>query len=92
MDLLPSLATSLADRYQLDRELGAGGMATVYLARDLRHDRDVAMKVLRPDASWTLSRIMRAAIYTWYSEYCTEDTRRRAYIAALPAPAVQRSP
>jgi serine/threonine-protein kinase len=43
------LATALSDRYRIDRELGAGGMATVYLARDLRHDRNVAIKVLRPE-------------------------------------------
>ena len=43
------LFTALADRYRVDRELGAGGMATVYLARDLRHDREVAIKVLHPD-------------------------------------------
>jgi len=43
------LAAALADRYQLQRELGQGGMATVYLARDLRHDRQVAVKVLRPE-------------------------------------------
>ena len=39
----------MADRYAIDRELGRGGMATVYLARDLKHDRLVAIKVLRPD-------------------------------------------
>ncbi|MGK2963358.1 MAG: protein kinase domain-containing protein, partial [Gemmatimonadaceae bacterium] len=39
----------LSDRYEIERELGAGGMATVYLARDLRHDRMVAIKVLRPE-------------------------------------------
>jgi serine/threonine-protein kinase len=39
----------LADRYRIERELGQGGMATVYLARDLRHERQVAIKVLRPD-------------------------------------------
>ena len=43
------LFPALADRYRIEREIGAGGMATVYLARDLKHDRDVALKVLRPD-------------------------------------------
>jgi hypothetical protein len=41
----------VADRYQVGREIGAGGMATIYLARDLKHDRDVALKVLRSDLS-----------------------------------------
>src|SRR6476659_2347529 len=44
-----SLRAALAGRYELQRELGAGGMATVYLAEDLKHDRKVAIKVLRPD-------------------------------------------
>jgi predicted unusual protein kinase regulating ubiquinone biosynthesis (AarF/ABC1/UbiB family) len=44
-----ALRDSLADRYRLERELGAGGMATVYLAHDLKDDRDVAIKVLHPD-------------------------------------------
>jgi hypothetical protein len=44
-----ALAGALADRYRIERELGAGGMATVYLAQDLRHDRKVAVKVLRPE-------------------------------------------
>ena len=43
------LTVALADRYALDRELGEGGMATVYLAEDLRHRRKVAIKVLRPE-------------------------------------------
>lgn len=43
------LTAALADRYRIERALGAGGMATVYLAHDLRHDRDVAIKVLHPD-------------------------------------------
>jgi serine/threonine protein kinase len=47
-DLLDRLRTSLADRYAFDREIGRGGMATVYLAQDLKHDRPVAIKVLHP--------------------------------------------
>ena len=43
------LSAALADRYAITRELGAGGMATVYLARDIKHDRDVAIKVLKPE-------------------------------------------
>ncbi len=46
---LDRLAAVLADRYRIERELGAGGMATVYLAQDLKHDRKVAIKVLRPE-------------------------------------------
>jgi Tol biopolymer transport system component/tRNA A-37 threonylcarbamoyl transferase component Bud32 len=46
---LPRLTAALADRYRLERELGAGGMATVYLAQDFKHDRKVAIKVLRPE-------------------------------------------
>ena len=48
-DVVSRLTASLSDRYRLDRELGAGGMAKVYLAHDLKHDRDVAIKVLHPD-------------------------------------------
>jgi serine/threonine-protein kinase len=48
---LGQLRTALADRYRLEREVGQGGMATVYLAHDLRHDRKVALKVLRPELS-----------------------------------------
>jgi serine/threonine protein kinase len=49
VDPIDRLRAALADRYMIERQLGSGGMATVYLARDLRHERDVAVKVLRPD-------------------------------------------
>ena len=48
-DPLDRITTALADRYAIEHELGAGGMATVYLAQDLKHDRKVAVKVLRPE-------------------------------------------
>jgi serine/threonine protein kinase len=48
-DPLSRLSAALADRYRIERELGQGGMATVYLAEDLKHDRKVALKVLKPE-------------------------------------------
>jgi serine/threonine-protein kinase len=48
------LSAALADRYRIERELGLGGMATVYLAEDLKHHRQVAVKVLRPELAATL--------------------------------------
>ncbi len=53
-DLVETLKAALADRYTLDRELGRGGMATVYLARDVRHARQVAIKVLHPELAAVL--------------------------------------
>jgi eukaryotic-like serine/threonine-protein kinase len=44
-----ALTAALADRYRIERELGRGGMATVYLAHDLKHDRQVALKILHPE-------------------------------------------
>lgn len=53
-DLRERLSTALADRYRIEREVGAGGMATVYLAEDLKHGRHVAVKVLRPELAEAL--------------------------------------
>ncbi|MEO6525768.1 MAG: protein kinase [Gemmatimonadaceae bacterium] len=50
-EMLERLRTALADRYRVERELASGGMATVYLARDVRHERNVAIKVLLPELS-----------------------------------------
>ncbi len=58
---LDRLKTALSDRYAVEHELGAGGMATVYLAEDLKHHRKVAVKVLRPElaAAIGLERFLR---------------------------------
>ena len=48
-EITARLSTALADRYKLERHLGEGGMAQVYLALDLKHERKVAVKVLKPE-------------------------------------------
>ena len=53
-DTFDRLKTALADRYAIERELGSGGMATVYLAKDVKHRRKVAVKVLRPELAAVL--------------------------------------
>ena len=53
-DILARLAAALEGRYVVEREIGVGGMARVYLARDLKHHRDVALKVLRPELASSL--------------------------------------
>ncbi len=53
-DLLERLKAPLSDHYDLERELGAGGMAIVFLARDVKHDRQVAVKVFRPELASSL--------------------------------------
>jgi class 3 adenylate cyclase len=53
-EFLDALTSALGDRYKIERELGVGGMATVYLARDLRHGRQVAIKVPHPSLSESL--------------------------------------
>ena len=54
MSVADRLSSALAGRYRIERELGAGGMATVYLAEDLKHDRKVAIKVLKPELAAVL--------------------------------------
>ena len=54
MPTIDRLTAALSDRYRIERELGAGGMATVYLAEDLKHDRRVAIKVLKPELAAVL--------------------------------------
>src|SRR5438128_2348235 len=49
MDALAQLKSLLADRHEVDREIGRGGMATVHVARDVRHNRKVALKLLNPE-------------------------------------------
>jgi len=53
-EMLDGLKTALQDRYTIEREIGAGGMATVHLARDLKHDRKVALKIFRPELAAAL--------------------------------------
>ncbi|MEQ1691162.1 MAG: protein kinase, partial [Gemmatimonas sp.] len=53
-DVPHRLAAALADRYRIERELGQGGMASVYLAEDLKHDRKVAIKVLKSELAAVL--------------------------------------
>src|SRR5436309_11757251 len=55
-DPLARLQAAFADRYAIERELGRGGMATVYLAQDLKHRRPVAIKVLAPELAAALGR------------------------------------
>ena len=51
---LERLSTALAERYRIEREVGRGGMATVYLAEDLKHHRHVAIKVMKPQLAAAL--------------------------------------
>jgi cbb3-type cytochrome oxidase subunit 3/tetratricopeptide (TPR) repeat protein len=53
-DVIDRLRSALADRYTIERELGRGGMASVYLARDQKHERDVALKVFHPELAQVL--------------------------------------
>ena len=54
-EITTRLSTALANRYKIERHLGAGGMATVYLAHDLKHDRPVAVRVYSRVLNWGFS-------------------------------------
>ena len=71
------LNAALSGRYAIDREIGSGGMATVYLAHDVRHDRGVALKVLRPE----LAAVMGAERFL--SEIRTTANLQHPHILAL---------
>jgi serine/threonine-protein kinase len=94
---LDSLEAALADRYRIERELGEGGMATVYLADDLRHERQVALKVLKPElaallgAERFLSEIKTTAALrhprTWRAKPSETGSAGRAHSrSARPSP------
>ncbi len=72
-----ALPNVLLDRYRIEREVGRGGMATVYLARDLRHERDVAVKVLHPDLAAALG------VERFLSEIKTTAKLQHPHILAL---------
>jgi len=63
-DPLERLQSALADRYAIERELGRGGMAVVYLARGLKLDRPVALKVLRPELAASLGSSSRMSFFS----------------------------
>ncbi len=63
MTIPDRLSAALAGRYRIERERGAGGMATVYLAEDLKHDRKVAIKVLKPELAAVLATWPRVGIW-----------------------------
>jgi serine/threonine protein kinase len=83
-DVSARLTDSLADRYRIERELGAGGMATVFLAHDLRHDRDVAIKVLHPDLGAALGVLRHLLERRWID--CFFFLAFAVYYLILPGP------
>ena len=73
-DAVTRLNAALEGRYEIERELGEGGMATVYLAKDLKHNRNVALKVLRPELAAVLG-----------AERFVSEIRTTANLCAGPA-------
>ena len=89
---LTRLIAALADRYRIERELGAGGMATVYLAQDLKqHGRKVAVKVLKPELAAVLGaeRFLAEIKVTANLQHPKERADMSApLVVALPRPGV----
>ena len=88
MSDLDRLRAQLADRYALDREIGSGGMATVYLAVDTRHHRKVAIKVLRPELSASLGaqrfqREIEVAAQLQHPNFTVTDRHSGIFVAGL---------
>ena len=81
------LAETLLDRYRIERELGQGGMATVYLAHDLKHDRKVAIKVLKPELAAVLGADQEHMALATSRDRIAERGRPR--IAGKDAPCVR---
>ena len=78
VSILAQIDAALKGRYRLERELGAGGMATVFLAKDLKHDRPVAIKVLRPELAALIGaeRILSEMKTTANLQHGSLDTRQ----------------
>lgn len=80
------LAAALADRYRIERELGQGGMATVFLAEDLKHDRKVAIKILRPQLAPNPPGAHRALVFRVASATAARSTLSTPARASLTTP------
>ncbi len=88
-NLLDRLETALADRYAIEHEVGSGGMATVYLAEDLKLHRKVALKVLRPELAAALGperflREIEIAAKLHHLIFWRPTTRARPMAFSLP--------
>jgi len=70
-EITSRLSTALADRYKIERHLGEGGMATVYLAEDLKHKRKVAVKVLRPELAAVLGATVMLSRFSCFQTFLT---------------------
>jgi serine/threonine protein kinase len=75
--VIDRLGSALSDRYRIERELGAGGMATVYLAEDLRHKRKVALKVLKPEGTSHIGFRVVMPVQPWRNRASAAGAPRR---------------